>query len=131
MSPLLQGDQPNERVYEELIRFAKKWAEIIEVHVGQYVLMPDHAHVFLACEGSEALSRWVKGIKGVLAADWRRAKMDGPFWQKGFFYHHLRSDESYEEKWDYVLNNPVRKGLVVDPRDWPFAGQIAELVWGL
>ena len=121
----------SERVHQEFIQFAKKSPEIIEAHVGRYVLMPDHAHVFLACEGSEPLSRWVKAIKGVLAAYWRTAAMNGPFWQKGYFDHLLRSDESYEEKWDYVLNNPVRKGLVTDPRDWPFAGKIAELVWGL
>jgi len=38
-----------------------------------------------------------------------------PHWQDGFFDHLLRSDESYGEKWNYVLQNPVRAGLVSVP----------------
>jgi len=33
-------------------------------------------------------------------------------WQRDFFEHRLRSDESWREKADYILANPVRKGLV-------------------
>ena len=47
-----------------------------------------------------------------------------PFWQKEFFDHVLRSDESYESKWDYVRENPVRAGLVSRADDWPYAGEI-------
>jgi REP element-mobilizing transposase RayT len=32
----------------------------------------------------------------------------------------LRNDEYFEEKVDYVLQNPVRAGLAADWRDWPF-----------
>jgi putative transposase len=34
-------------------------------------------------------------------------------WQREYFDHLLRSDESYAQKWDYVRDNPVRAG----PRD--------------
>jgi putative transposase len=40
-------------------------------------------------------------------------------WQRGFFDHRLRADESFEEKATYVRMNPVRKGLVGRPDDWP------------
>ena len=39
---------------------------------------------------------------------------------KGFFEHRLRNDEYFEEKVDYVLQNPVRAGLAADRKDWPF-----------
>jgi len=45
-------------------------------------------------------------------------------WQKGFFDHLLRSEESYAEKRDYVLNNPVRVGLVERPEAWNYWGYI-------
>jgi hypothetical protein len=38
-----------------------------------------------------------------------------PDWQKGFFDHVLRSQESAGEKWKYVRENPVRAGLVGIP----------------
>jgi hypothetical protein len=49
---------------------------------------------------------------------------EAPFWQKEFFDHLLRSDESYSEKWNYVKNNPVRAGLVADADLWPFTGHV-------
>ena len=47
-----------------------------------------------------------------------------PVWQRGFFDHLLRSDESYTQKWNYVRDNPVRAGLVTNADDWPYSGEI-------
>jgi len=47
-----------------------------------------------------------------------------PHWQKGFFDHLLRSEESHAEKWQYVRENPVRAGLCLTAEEWPYAGQI-------
>ena len=41
-------------------------------------------------------------------------------WQRDFFEHRLRSDENWREKADYILANPVRKGLVTEVSQWPF-----------
>ena len=48
-------------------------------------------------------------------------------WQRGFFDHLLRSAESYGQKWNYVRENPVRAGLVAQPEDWPYAGEIVRI----
>jgi len=47
-----------------------------------------------------------------------------PVWQRGFFDHLLRSDESYEQKWNYVRENPIRAGLAKSADDWRYAGEI-------
>ena len=41
-------------------------------------------------------------------------------WQRDFFEHRLRRDESYREKADYILLNPLRAGLVQKVEDWPY-----------
>jgi hypothetical protein len=41
-------------------------------------------------------------------------------WQRDFFEHRLRSDESWREKANYILANPVRKGLVAEISQWPY-----------
>ncbi len=41
----------------------------------------------------------------------------------------MRSDESYEEKWLYVRNNPVRAGLVNHADEWPYQGELNVLSW--
>jgi REP element-mobilizing transposase RayT len=45
-------------------------------------------------------------------------------WQRRFFDHVLRNEESYAQKWEYVRENPVRAGLVANADDWPYAGEI-------
>jgi REP element-mobilizing transposase RayT len=41
----------------------------------------------------------------------------------------LRRGESYHEKWEYVRNNPVRRGLAASADMWPYWGVMHELVW--
>lgn len=58
---------------------------------------------------SAAIKRW---MRQEMKATWR--------WQPGCFDRLLRSDESLEEKWLYVEENPVRAGLVSRWQDWPY-----------
>ncbi|MGD1019727.1 MAG: transposase [Verrucomicrobiia bacterium] len=48
-------------------------------------------------------------------------------WQREFFDHVLRSEESYAEKWEYVRQNPVRAGLTARVEDWPYQGEVHPL----
>jgi len=37
--------------------------------------------------------------------------------------------ESYSEKWNYTVQNPVRAGLVSNAEEWPFQGEIVSIRW--
>jgi hypothetical protein len=58
----------------------------------------------------------------LVVSKWKEwtAKELGICWQRDFFEHRLRHDESCREKADYFLQNPVRKKLVARPEEWPF-----------
>jgi putative transposase len=100
---------------------AKAWM------VGRYVLMPDHLHLFAAPGYPElSLERWVTYWKSQFS---KHHPHHGHCWQTDHWDTRLRREESYDAKWEYVLNNPVRKGLVNDPDDWPFQGEVVELRW--
>jgi putative transposase len=103
-------------------------AEQRGVYVGRYVLMPDHLHLFVAFspEGCP-LQGWVRSLKNALSKVLRSHAVESPHWQKGFFDHVLRSQESYGQKWTYVQLNPVRAGLVARPEEWPYQGEIFPL----
>ena len=45
-----------------------------------------------------------------------------PHWQDGIFDHLLRGTDIYSQKWEYVRHKPVRAGLAVSHRDWPYQG---------
>ena len=113
--------------HARFVAFCQRSAELANVWVGRYVLMPDHVHVFVCAEDSAVISWWVGSVKKTLAAHWRSHGHVAPFWQEGFFDHLLRSNESYEEKWEYVRQNPVRAGLTSDAGEWPFAGEVQPL----
>jgi REP element-mobilizing transposase RayT len=97
--------------------------------VGRYVIMPDHIHFFCAPTTPDcSLERWMQFWKSQLTKAWPVATQK-PVFQREHWDRQLRSDESYDEKWEYVRQNPVRAGLVTDPDAWPYQGELNELRW--
>lgn len=95
------------------------------------MIMPDHVH-FFASPTPEAKLRgqWHKVWKGVTARQLAKGlQAITPIWQEDTFDHILRSRDSYEEKWNYVRENPVRAGLCTASEDWPWQGEIHPLRW--
>ena len=113
-------------VIQALLAFAQQGEEH-GAYVGSFVIMPDHLHLFVALEPDRQLSVWMKSLKNSLSKQMRAIAIPAPHWQKGFFDHVLRSDESYSQKWEYVRDNPVRAGLVKNWEDWPFYGEVHPL----
>jgi REP element-mobilizing transposase RayT len=81
------------------------------------VLMPDHVHILAwprhreepIGDLSALVKRW---MRQELKAEWK--------WQPGCFDRLLRTNESAQEKWEYMRENPVRAGLVNAWQDWPY-----------
>ena len=101
---------------------AKRLFETIQYRTGHrlwwphvFLLMPDHVHALLSFPPSD------KEIK-IIMAKWKEwtDKSIGIRWQRDFFEHRLRHEESRRQKTEYILENPVRKGLVSRADDWPF-----------
>jgi putative transposase len=80
------------------------------------LLMPDHVHLLLSFPVDG------RGM-AYLVTEWKRwtARTYGINWQRDFFDHRIRRDESFSEKAQYILNNPVRAGLVKSWEEWPFS----------
>jgi REP-associated tyrosine transposase len=70
------------------------------------------------------LGQWIEMLKQNLAKQIEDSGTTSMIWQRGFFDHLLRSDESYAQKWNYVRENPVRAGLLTNADDWPYSGEI-------
>ena len=48
----------------------------------------------------------------------------GVRWQKDFYDHVIRTHEDIAAQVRYILDNPVRKGLVSSWEDYPFKGSV-------
>jgi REP element-mobilizing transposase RayT len=114
----------NNPVANAFIEFAERAYSRRNIAVGRYVIMPDHIHLFVCGPDDFELGRWMGMLKQHVAKSVVRPPSADRVWQRRFFDHVLRSDESYEQKWNYVRENLVRAGLVTNADDWPYAGQI-------
>jgi REP element-mobilizing transposase RayT len=103
------------------------WSEATAWRTGRYMFLPDHLHLFAAPGGTEfSLEAWIKYWK----SQFRKKNTNKVYrFQTDHWDTRLRRGESYEEKWEYVVNNPVRHGLVRRSEDWPYQGTIFELAW--
>jgi len=108
----------------------ESWCEADSWLVGRYVLMLDHLHLFCspAIPQSPPLQQWVSYWKSHAARHWPKPQ-DAPVWQRDFWETQLRREESYDEKWQYVVENPVRASLVARAEDWPYRGEMNALIW--
>lgn len=98
--------------------------------VGRFVIMPDHMHLFCAPNTfpPQPLKKWIAHWKNQVTRAWpHRSQI--PIWQRDFWDRQLRRSESYAEKWQHVVNNPVRHGYVRRPEDWPYQGELNVLEW--
>jgi putative transposase len=43
------------------------------------------------------------------------------FWHREYWDRFIRDEKHFQKAVDYIHNNPVKAGLVNEPRDWPFS----------
>ena len=98
--------------------------------VFSYCLMPDHFHYLVQPrEDGKSVLTFTDQFKGKSTnlswtVGWR-----GKLWQRGYWDHIVRNEESLVAISQYILDNPVRKGLVAKAEDWPWSGHMNPLPW--
>ena len=111
-----------------------------------YVLMPEHCHLLIwpseAANSSEVMQslkeRTAKSILKSLRqnpeSSWcarmlKRLELPASvhhhahyrLWQRRFYDMNVWSEKKLLEKLNYMHNNPVKRGLVAEPGDWPWS----------
>jgi len=106
-----------------------------------YVIMPEHVHLLILPHENVTISCILKDIKQPVtrqAVKWAQkncpsflpkmaecrpsGKTTYRFWQPGGGYdRNMRSVRDIHEKIAYIHGNPVRRGLVQTPGDWPWS----------
>ena len=92
------------RIYHERARW----------NLDLLLLMPDHLHALIGIDGRDSLSQLIRDYKRITT---KLARVE---WQRNFFDHRLRHDESFAEKFAYICQNPIRAGLIRAEQDWRY-----------
>jgi putative transposase len=103
------------------------WQDSSHWVVGRYVLMPDHLHLFAAPQQEAvAFDAWVKYWKSQFTKRNRNAMC---VWQTDHWDTRIRSLIHYEERAQYMFDNPIRANLAQAANAWPYKGEVYELRW--
>jgi len=99
---------------------------------GQFLrcacLLPNADHLHFLAEGTEPTSdlrHFIKSLK-IKTSRQYAAQSRCVLWQKGFHEHILRATESIQAIAWYIWLNPVRKGLVAKPGDYPYLARFRD-----
>lgn len=92
--------------------------------VPAYCFMPDHQHLLLVgkSECSDVLKTLI--VYKQKTGYWMSQVASGVRWQKSFFDHIIRTEDSIVKHVRYIIENPVRRGIVNQWDAYPFLGAI-------
>jgi putative transposase len=104
-------------IFETARRYhgARRWYLVL------LLLMPDHLHMLVGIEGDASLSSTIRDFKRATA------RFASVRWQRNFFDHRIRQDESLRQKEDYIRENPIRAGLMMPGNKWPYVLALEDL----
>lgn len=108
----------------ECISILERLSERHTTKVYAYCLMPDHVHLLLSTPQGVLINRFVGSFTSRCFAARRGRGNSNPFWQRSFYDHGLRKPDDLRAVANYILNNPVREGLVARWRDYPLCGSL-------
>jgi putative transposase len=104
------------------------WSQILRAageccfHISAHVAMPDHVHLLV--EGTLVeCDLWRFAALAKQYSAWAyKCQEGGRLWQPSYYDHVLRDEESELCFIRYIIENPVRAGLVQRPEDYPYLG---------
>ena len=134
------------RFCREFVRVLEELREQLGFLLIGWVLMPEHFHLLLRPEPAESTTqiihqlkqrtafsiltalreshqyRWCRQILGRLRLPATvHSKAQYRVWQRRFYPFNVFSEEKRLEKLNYMHGNPVKRGLVSSPEQWPWS----------
>ncbi len=94
------------------------------------VIMADHVHLLIQPFLKSETEYWSIGsilhtIKSYSSKQIPQVMQHiGKVWQDGRYDQVIRGEKEFENKWEYIRQNPVKAGLSKTPEDYPFFWEI-------
>ena len=94
-----------------------------EIDLYCYCIMPNHIHLLLRLNKGYTgkLTDWISAFKRFISKEAKQNFGIQSLWQRNYYDHVLRDEESIVKVGEYILNNPVRKNMVKEWQDYPFS----------
>jgi len=114
---LLQSER-NATLFIDVLR---SYVAAGKFRVHDFVVMPDHVHLLITVSGDISIEKAMQFIKGGFSYRLKRELgYAGEVWQHGFSEVRVNDGESFRRHREYIAANPVKRGLVDSPEDFPY-----------
>ncbi|MDR2807414.1 MAG: transposase [Spirochaetaceae bacterium] len=88
-----------------------------------FCIMSNHFHFLITPAEGQSLSEILKWIKMVFAIRWNKMNhKTGHFWGDRFYSRVITDEQDFWNVYNYIDQNPVKAGLVKEPREWKYSG---------
>jgi len=131
--PLLKTVRARDVFVRELARVRAEYEFLL---VG-YVVMPEHAHLLISEPRKGTPSTVLQMLKQRVSKKLRKPRRNlvgqvglalpepvenlRAFWQARFYDFNVYTNRKKTEKLEYMHRNPLTRGLVNHPKDWPWS----------
>jgi putative transposase len=116
--PIFRRASMAELFLETLFHYREK--KVFLLH--EFVVMPDHTHLILTPSSKFSLEKAVGRIKGGSSFQvGKHVSSKIEVWQPGFAQHLILDEDDFQKHRNYILDNPVRAGLVRSREDYPLS----------
>ena len=111
----------DEETIKEIVDILKDVIEQYGFKLICYCFMPNHLHLLVGgISEMSSLKKFIQVFKQKTAYHFKESKNE-ILWHRNYFDHTVRKEENISNICDYILNNPVRRGLVQDYRNYPYS----------
>ena len=130
----LLGSRWNRDLFLQVLEQVRKRYRFVVVG---YVVMPEHVHLLFSepeCANPSVVMqvlkqsfarRLLRKLRSSLdprqGGLWSEALEEGHIWQRRFYDFVVFSEKKRIEKLRYIHRNPVERGLVLEPQQWPWS----------
>lgn len=117
----------NDHLIKKVVEFLEQTGVKYFFTIWIYCFMPDHLHILVEGKNVHSdLKKFVKDFKQRTGYWYKHEESSAgnQLWQPGYYEHVLRKEEYTNEVLRYVLNNPMRKGLVAHYLDYRYSGSL-------
>jgi putative transposase len=104
------------RLFEQALEQARRQYGF---YITGYVVMPEHVHLLVSEPEHSSLARAVQAMKQSVARKLIGAREH--FWQARYYDFNVWTKRKRVEKLRYMNRNPVKRGLVEKPENWPWS----------
>ena len=112
----------NEHIFIQAENILLQVLEEKECDAYVYLFMPDHFHFLLAGKNPDSDIKKCIDLFKQKSGFWLKKNYPNIKWQKDYYDHILRSNEELTTQIRYILNNPVRAGIVDYWKKYKFKG---------